>query len=66
MIQGDQNVSVHLMITIQKVISNVQCVPPPQYPTARARGTLDTLTPSVIFFKWSYPVVYVLTLSVPN
>jgi hypothetical protein len=26
-IQGDQKVSVHLMITIQKVISNVQCVP---------------------------------------
>jgi hypothetical protein len=26
-IQGDQKVSVHLMITIQKVISNVQSVP---------------------------------------
>jgi hypothetical protein len=26
-IQGDQNVSVHLMITIQKVTSNVQRVP---------------------------------------
>ena len=28
-IQGDQKVSVHLMITIQKVTSNVQSVPPP-------------------------------------
>jgi len=26
-IQGDQKVSVHLMITIQKVTSNVQIVP---------------------------------------
>jgi len=26
-IQGDQKVSVHLMITIQKVTSNVQSVP---------------------------------------
>jgi hypothetical protein len=26
-IQGDQNVSVHLMITVQKVTSNVQSVP---------------------------------------
>jgi len=24
---GDQKVSIHLMITIQKVTSNVQCVP---------------------------------------
>jgi hypothetical protein len=30
-IQGDQKVSVHLMITIQKVTSNVQSVPR-QYP----------------------------------
>jgi hypothetical protein len=28
-IQGDQKVSVHLMITIQKATSNVQSVPPP-------------------------------------
>ena len=28
-LQGDQKVSVHLMITIQKVTSNVQSVPPP-------------------------------------
>jgi len=27
LIQGDQKVSVHLMITIQKVTSNVQSVP---------------------------------------
>jgi hypothetical protein len=27
LVQGDQNVSVHLMITIQKVTSNVQSVP---------------------------------------
>jgi hypothetical protein len=27
-IQGDQKVSVNLMITIQKVTSNVQCLPP--------------------------------------
>jgi hypothetical protein len=31
-IQGDQKVSMHLMITIQKVTSNVQSVPPPQSP----------------------------------
>jgi hypothetical protein len=52
-IQGDQKASVHLMITIQKVTSNVQSVPPlnltPWQPTARARGdTRLTLTPSVI------------------
>jgi len=29
LIQGDQKVRVHLMITIQKVTSNVQIVPPP-------------------------------------
>jgi hypothetical protein len=45
-IQGDQKVSVHLMITIQKVTSNVQSVPRQSpdtawQPTARARGTLD-------------------------
>jgi len=26
-VQGDQNISVHLMITIEKVTSNVQSVP---------------------------------------
>jgi hypothetical protein len=57
--QGDQKVSVHLMITIQKVTSNVQSVsrqsPDIQHnltawrPTARARGdTRLTLTLSVI------------------
>jgi hypothetical protein len=33
LIQGDQKVSVHLIITIQKVTA--------RQPTARARGTLD-------------------------
>jgi hypothetical protein len=37
LVQGDQNASVHLTITIQKLKSNVQSVPPP-----RARGTLDS------------------------
>jgi hypothetical protein len=42
-IQGDQKVSVHLMITIQKVASNVQSVPRQSpdihwQPTAGARG----------------------------
>ena len=49
-VQGDQKVSVHLMITIQKVTSYVQSVPR-QSPTFidRARGdTRITLTPSVI------------------
>jgi hypothetical protein len=44
-IQGDQKVSVHLMITIHKVISNVQSVP------ASLQAFIDTrltLTPSVI------------------
>jgi hypothetical protein len=38
-IQGDQKVSVHLMITIQKVawLNLTAC-----QPTARARGTLDS------------------------
>jgi hypothetical protein len=42
-IQGDQKVSVLLMI-IQKVTSNVQRVPRRSawQPTARARGTLDS------------------------
>jgi hypothetical protein len=40
-IQGDQKVSVQLMITIQKVTSNVQSVPR-QSPVSRARGTLDS------------------------
>jgi hypothetical protein len=43
-IQGDQKVSVHLMITIQKVTSNVQSVP-------RLQTFIDTrltLTSSVI------------------
>jgi hypothetical protein len=38
-IQGEQNVSVHLMITTQKVTSNVQSVNLTAWqPTARARG----------------------------
>jgi hypothetical protein len=37
--QCDQKVSVHLMITIQKVTSNVQSA---WRPTARARGTPDS------------------------
>jgi hypothetical protein len=51
-IQGDQKVSVHVMITIQKVTSNVQSVPRQSpdiqfnltawQPTARARGTLSS------------------------
>jgi hypothetical protein len=49
-VQCDQKVSVHLMITIQKIISNVQRVPhectwlnlTALQPTARARGTLDS------------------------
>jgi hypothetical protein len=44
-IQGDQKISVHLMITIQKVTSNVQGVP------ADCQGHGDTrltLTPSFI------------------
>jgi hypothetical protein len=44
-IQSDQKVSVHLVITTQKVKSNVQCVPP------SLRNFIDTrftLTPSVI------------------
>jgi hypothetical protein len=45
LIQGDQKVYVHLMITIQKVTSNVKSA---WQPTARARGTLDSLMPSVI------------------
>jgi hypothetical protein len=58
-IQSDQNVSVHLMITIQKITSNVQSVPPPvsRHPAqsdclaADCQGQGDTrltLTPSVI------------------
>jgi hypothetical protein len=55
-IQGDQNVSLHLMITIQKVTSNVQLVPhgctwlslAVWQRTARSRRTQLTLTPSVI------------------
>jgi hypothetical protein len=52
LIQGDQKVSVYLMITIQKVTSNVQRVPRQSpdiqlnltawQPTARARVTLDS------------------------
>jgi hypothetical protein len=45
-VQGDQKVSVHLMVTIQKVTSNVQNVPRQSLTawqlTARARGTLDS------------------------
>jgi hypothetical protein len=53
-LQGDQKVSVHLMITIQKVTSNVQSVPrqsPDVYWHADRQGQGDTritLTPSVI------------------
>jgi hypothetical protein len=44
--QGEQKVSVHLMIAIQKVTSNVQSVPPA---SLQGRGdTRLTLTPSVI------------------
>jgi hypothetical protein len=52
LIQDDQNISLHLMITIQKVTSNVQSVPRQSIdirlnltawqPAARARGTLDS------------------------
>jgi hypothetical protein len=50
LIQGDQKVYVHLMITIQKVTSNVQSVPrlttwlnlTGWQPTARASRTLDS------------------------
>jgi hypothetical protein len=41
-VQGDQTVSVHLMITIQKVTSNVQTVP------RQSPDTTLTLTQSVI------------------
>jgi hypothetical protein len=49
-IQGDQKVSVHLMITIQKVTSNVQSVPrqSPDIIDTRNRDTRLTLTPSLI------------------
>jgi hypothetical protein len=46
-IQGDQKVSVHLMITIQKVTSNVQSVPR-RHLFTRDGDTRLTLTPSVI------------------
>jgi hypothetical protein len=41
-LKGDQKVSVHLMITIQKFTSNVQAQSDSWQPTARARGTLDS------------------------
>jgi hypothetical protein len=42
-IQGDQKVSVHLMITIEKVTSNVQSVPRQSLDIYwHARGTLDS------------------------
>jgi hypothetical protein len=44
-IQGDQKVSVQLMITIQKVTGNVQGVPPP---VSTHLLTILTLTPSVV------------------
>jgi hypothetical protein len=55
-IQGDQKVSVHLMITIQKITSNVQSVPPPvsrhlltRRTDRQCQGdTRLTLAPSVI------------------
>jgi hypothetical protein len=50
LIHGDQQVSVHLMITIQKITSNVQSVPRGRtwlnltawQPTSRAKGTLGS------------------------
>jgi hypothetical protein len=56
-IQGDQKVSVHLMITIQKVASNVQSVPR-QYPDMRERdhwedpGVDGKMILRWIFRKW--------------
>jgi hypothetical protein len=57
-VQGESKVFVHLVITVQKFTSNVQSVPRQSpnvqlnltawHPTARARGTRDKLTPSVI------------------
>jgi hypothetical protein len=49
-IQGDQKVSVHLMITMQKVTSNFESVKLTAWQSiVRARGdTRLTLTPSVI------------------
>jgi len=43
-IQGDQKVSVHLMITIQKVTSNAQSVPPPVFRHLLTRGTVFSKT----------------------
>jgi hypothetical protein len=52
LLQGDEKVSVHLMITIQKVTSNVQSVPHQSDCLAADRqgqgDTRLTLTPSVI------------------
>jgi len=45
-IQGDQKVSVHLMITIQKVTSNVQSVP---LPVSRHSLTWRTMFSKTVF-----------------
>jgi hypothetical protein len=47
-IQGDQKVTVPLMITIQKVTSNVQIVPGQSPDVDTILDTRLTLTPSVI------------------
>jgi len=48
-IQGDQKVSVHLMITIQKFTSNVQSVPPSPPPVSRHLLTRRTVFSKTLF-----------------
>ena len=58
-LQGDQKVSVHLMITIQKVTSNVQSVPPPVYRHLLTRWTvfLKTVFSTAWSTFWMYSVM---------